>query len=97
MKNEGASSPVERALWYLTSPLCPMDLRPFVSGASDTLFFNMANTYRCSAAPTTRFGTSGCWIQGKLVADAPNFERYGKQFDRVTGIGPIELWLPVEN
>ena len=39
------------------------------------------------------------WLpdSGKLIADAPNFERYGKQFDPVTGIGPIELWMPVEN
>ena len=33
----------------------------------------------------------------KLTADAPNFERYGKQFDPLTGLGPIELWVPVEN
>ena len=39
------------------------------------------------------------WLpdSGKLIADAPNFERYGKQFDSMTGTGPIELWVPVEN
>jgi AraC family transcriptional regulator len=39
------------------------------------------------------------WLpdSGKLIADAPNFERYGKQFDPLTGTGPIELWVPVEN
>jgi AraC family transcriptional regulator len=39
------------------------------------------------------------WLpdSGKLIADAPNFERYGKQFDPMTGTGPIELWVPVEN
>src|SRR5271165_1798416 len=61
---DGSGSFEYIAEWrYLTSPLCPMDLRPFVSGASDTLFFNMPNTYRCSAAPITQFGTSGCRIQ----------------------------------
>jgi AraC family transcriptional regulator len=39
------------------------------------------------------------WLpdSGELIADAPNFERYGKQFDPVTGTGAIELWMPVEN
>jgi len=39
------------------------------------------------------------WLpdSGKQIADAPNFERYGKQFDPVTGTGPIELWMPLEN
>lgn len=39
------------------------------------------------------------WLpdSGKLIADAPNFERYDKQFDQMTGTGPIEVWVPVEN
>jgi len=38
------------------------------------------------------------WLpdSGKLIADAPNFERYDKQFDPMTGTGPIEVWVPVE-
>ena len=39
------------------------------------------------------------WLpdSGKLIADAANFERYDKQFDPMTGTGPIEVWVPVEN
>jgi AraC family transcriptional regulator len=39
------------------------------------------------------------WLpdSGKLIADAPNFERYDRHFDPLTGTGPIELWVPVEN
>lgn len=47
----------------------------------------------------THYTIWNSWLpdSGRLVADGPNFERYGKQFDPVTGIGPIELWVPVEN
>ena len=31
------------------------------------------------------------------VADAPNFERYGPEFDPRTGNGGLEVWIPVEN
>jgi len=39
------------------------------------------------------------WLpdSGQQIADAPNFERYDQQFDPVTGTGPIELWMPLEN
>jgi AraC family transcriptional regulator len=33
---------------------------------------------------------------GSHVADAPNFERYGKDFNPMTGLGPIEVWMPVD-
>jgi AraC family transcriptional regulator len=25
-----------------------------------------------------------------------NFERYGKDFNPMTGLGPIEVWMPVD-
>lgn len=31
------------------------------------------------------------------MTDAPNFERYGKEFDPMTGTGPIEVWMPVND
>ena len=31
------------------------------------------------------------------AADAPNFERYGEDFDPVTGNGGLEIWLPVKD
>lgn len=31
------------------------------------------------------------------VADAPFFERYDEKFDAATGLGGVEIWLPVEN
>lgn len=33
---------------------------------------------------------------GLLVADAPNFERYGSDFDPHSGNGLVEIWIPVE-
>ncbi|WP_085487116.1 AraC family transcriptional regulator [Paraburkholderia susongensis] len=37
------------------------------------------------------------WLpaSGHVPADAPNFERYGEQFDAVTGMGGVEIWLPL--
>ena len=39
------------------------------------------------------------WLpqHGKTVVEAPWFERYGEQFDAVTGSGGLELWIPVED
>ncbi|MEK1888036.1 MAG: AraC family transcriptional regulator [Phyllobacterium sp.] len=34
---------------------------------------------------------------GHDVADAPNFERYGPEFDPRTGNGGLEIWVPVKN
>jgi predicted transcriptional regulator YdeE len=28
-------------------------------------------------------------------ADAPDFERYGEDFDAQTGLGGVEIWLPL--
>ena len=37
------------------------------------------------------------WLpaSGLRMADSPNFERYGRSFDPVTGTGPVEVWMPV--
>jgi AraC family transcriptional regulator len=39
------------------------------------------------------------WVpeSGVPIADAPSFERYGKEFNPVTGLGPIEVWMPVDS
>jgi AraC family transcriptional regulator len=30
------------------------------------------------------------------VADAPDFERYDRQFDPASGSGGVEIWLPLK-
>jgi AraC family transcriptional regulator len=39
------------------------------------------------------------WLpaSGLKAADAPNFERYGENFDPVTGNGGLEIWVPVRD
>ncbi len=39
----------------------------------------------------------GEWLSqtGRKLADAPQFERYGEGFDPQTGLGDIEIWIPV--
>ncbi len=38
------------------------------------------------------------WLpeSGHEVADAPNFERYGDEFDPKTGMGGFEIWIPIK-
>lgn len=37
------------------------------------------------------------WLpsSGYTVADAPNFERYDRRFDPLTGSGGLEIWVPI--
>jgi AraC family transcriptional regulator len=37
------------------------------------------------------------WLpaSGHTIADAPDFERYGEDFDAQTGLGGVEIWLPL--
>jgi AraC family transcriptional regulator len=38
------------------------------------------------------------WLpaSGHEIADAPNFERYGEDFDPKSGTGSIEIWVPLK-
>jgi AraC family transcriptional regulator len=33
---------------------------------------------------------------GRAVVDAPDFERYGEEFDPRAGTGGVEIWVPIE-
>lgn len=39
------------------------------------------------------------WLpaSGYAPANAPDFERYDEKFDPVSGLGGLEIWLPIEN
>ena len=39
------------------------------------------------------------WLpeSGLQVADAPDFERYGESFDPRTGMGGLEIWIPIKS
>ena len=34
---------------------------------------------------------------GYQAAAAPNFERYGPEFNPITGTGGLEIWIPIES
>jgi AraC family transcriptional regulator len=38
------------------------------------------------------------WLpeSGHAAADAPDFERYGEEFDPRTGMGGLEIWIPIK-
>jgi AraC family transcriptional regulator len=39
------------------------------------------------------------WLpaSGHVTANAPNFERYDEKFDPVSGMGGLEIWLPLKS
>lgn len=41
----------------------------------------------------------GDWLprSGLHLADAPEFEKYGTDFDDASGIGDVEIWLPLQH
>ncbi|MFL9946287.1 AraC family transcriptional regulator [Paraburkholderia agricolaris] len=50
---------------------------------------------------TVRHTWNAIWNQwlpesGHAPADAPNFERYDEKFDPVSGMGGLEIWLPLK-
>jgi AraC family transcriptional regulator len=51
-----------------------------------------------SALPQTIEKIWGQWVPDSALktAKAPCFERYTEKFDAKTGIGPIEIWVPLE-
>jgi AraC family transcriptional regulator len=38
------------------------------------------------------------WLpaSGHRIADTPNFERYSDDFDANTGLGHVEIWIPIQ-
>jgi AraC family transcriptional regulator len=38
------------------------------------------------------------WLpeSGHRIAEGPEFEKYGKDFDPQRGTGTVEIWIPVE-
>ena len=50
-----------------------------------------------SALRRTHYTIWNKWLPESKAefTDGPSFERYGEGFDPVTGLGPIEVWMPV--
>jgi AraC family transcriptional regulator len=34
---------------------------------------------------------------GRRIAEAPEFERYGEEFNTITGVGGFEIWIPLRS
>jgi predicted transcriptional regulator YdeE len=56
----------------------------------------------CTSKATLDIGAtcSAIWNQGLpdsgyQAADSPWFERYGEEFDGRTGLGGLEIWIPI--
>ena len=50
-----------------------------------------------SAIRRTWLTIFGKWLpeSGYEIADAPEFEKYGESFDPHTGLGGVEIWIPI--
>jgi AraC family transcriptional regulator len=51
-----------------------------------------------SGIPATWQAIMAHWLpeSGLRMANAPNFERYAEDFDANTGMGGVEIWVPIE-
>jgi AraC family transcriptional regulator len=51
-----------------------------------------------SGIAATWHAIMGQWLpeSGLHMANAPNFERYAENFDANTGLGGVEIWVPIE-
>jgi AraC family transcriptional regulator len=57
------------------------------------------HTGHVSGMPATWQAIMTRWMPkaGGRMANAPNFERYAEDFDATTGLGGVEIWVPIEN
>ena len=58
--------------------------------------FGTRSTCRRFAARSNTIWSKWLPESGYEAADAPTFERYGEEFDGVTGLGGVEIWLPIK-
>jgi AraC family transcriptional regulator len=52
-----------------------------------------------SSIRATMFTIFNKWLpeSGHRVVDAPELERYGEEFDSRTGLGGLEIWIPIKS
>ena len=52
-----------------------------------------------SSIRATMFTIFNQWLpeSGHRVVDAPELERYGEEFDSRTGLGGLEIWIPIQS
>lgn len=89
-----------------TDYLCAVEVRDSSSVPSE--FFRLRLPRRSYAVflhtghISTIYGTwSAAWNgwapdSGRTIADAPEFERYTERFNGQTGLGGVEIWIPLE-
>ncbi len=74
----------------------PADLSTMRIAAREYLVFRHAG--HVAGIPATWRAIMNDWLpaSGYRIADAPSFERYAEDFDPHTGLGGIEIWIPIE-
>jgi AraC family transcriptional regulator len=85
--------------------LCGHEVANFSSVPADTTRVRLArqpyavvrHTGHIGSIPLTWRAFLETWLpaSGLLAADAPDFERYDADFDPLTGIGGVEIWVPL--
>jgi AraC family transcriptional regulator len=85
--------------------LCGHEVANFSSVPADTTRVRLArqpyavvrHTGHIGSIPLTWRAFLETWLpaSGLLAADAPDFERYDADFDPLTGMGGVEIWVPL--
>ena len=90
MKSEGASSPVERALWFIENRLGGEISLESIAKSVGVTDHHLARAFGAVTGQSLMR-----YVRGRRLTEAAR--SLAKQFDPMTGTGPIELWVPVEN
>lgn len=85
--------------------LCAVEVREFPPNPAEfTRLRVAAQRYAIFDHPGHISGIAATWKAiwehgladaGERSADGPSFERYGEQFDGRTGLGGVEIWIPI--
>ena len=84
--------------------LCGVEVREFPAHPADFARLRIpAQTYAVFDHKEHVSAIAGTWkaiweqgLSGLEAQDGPSFERYGEQFEGRTGLGGVEIWIPVK-
>ena len=88
-------TPFGKALWYIESQFAEELTRLRVAAQRYAVF---THRQHISEIRRTWYTIWNKWLpeSGIEALDAPDFERYGEEFDGRTGLGGLEIWIPVK-
>lgn len=99
-------NPVGKALWFIESHFAREITLDGIASIAGVSRFHMSHAFGAATGRSilryvrgrrlTEAARSLADGAPDTAADAPLFERYGENFDGQSGMGGVELWIPIE-